>query len=326
MTRYARQIALPEVGTAGQARISAAKVLVVGAGGLAVPALQYLVGAGVGRITLVDPDRVSLSNLHRQPIYGMGDIGQPKARVAARAMAALNPEVVVVPHLQWLDPATAPGLLDGCDIALDCADSFAASYALSDACHGLGVPLISASALGLSGYAGGFCGPAPSLRAVFPELPDRAPTCDTAGVLGPLVGMIGALQAQMALAVLLGQAPSPLGQLLTVDAANWRMGGFRFDGAPEPCDALPFVAQSQITPDDLAIELRGLAEAPVPATPHARRLTAEQVATLSPAPKQRVVFCCATGLRAWRAGRALQSRWPGHIALAAIPPKMETDA
>lgn len=325
MTRYARQIALPEVGAGGQARIAGAHVLVVGAGGLAVPALQYLVGAGVGRITLVDADRVSLSNLHRQPIYGMNDIGQPKAMVAARVMAALNPEVRVVPELAWLDPASVDGLLAGCDIALDCADSFAASYALSDACLARGVPLISASVLGLSGYAGGFCGTAPSLRAVFPELPDRAPTCDTAGVLGPLVGMIGALQAQMALAVLLGQVPSPLGQLVTIDAATWRMGGFRFDGAPEPGDALPFVARSQITPGDLAVELRGTAEAPIPATPHARRLTADEVAGLAPAPDQRVVFCCATGLRAWRAGRALQSRWPGRIALAAIPPEPEHD-
>lgn len=326
MTRYARQIALPEVGIGGQARLSGARVLVVGAGGLAVPALQYLVGAGVGRITLVDADRVSLSNLHRQPIYGMDDIGHPKAVVAARVMAALNPGVEVVPELAWLDPATVGGLLEGCDIALDCADSFAASYALSDACLARGVPLISASALGLSGYAGGFCGPAPSLRAVFPELPDRAPTCDTAGVLGPLVGMIGALQAQMALAVLLGQAPSPLGQLVSIDAATWRMGGFRFDGAPEPGGALPFVARSQITPDDLAVELRGLIEAPIPATPHALRLSADEAAALAPAPNQRVVFCCATGLRAWRAGRALQARWPGRIALAAIPPETEPDA
>ncbi|MDT8345803.1 MAG: HesA/MoeB/ThiF family protein, partial [Thermohalobaculum sp.] len=162
MTRYARQEVLAEVGPQGQARLGRAHVLVVGAGGLGVPVLQYLAGAGVGRITLVDPDVVSVSNLHRQPLYTTTDAGRPKAEVAADRLAALNPDCVVVPVTARLDPSNAPGLLAGVDVALDCADSFAAAYTLSDACHGAGVPLISASALGLAGYAGGFCGGAPS--------------------------------------------------------------------------------------------------------------------------------------------------------------------
>lgn len=234
MNRYVRQTILPDVGAAGQARFARAHVLVVGAGGLGVPALQYLVGAGVGRITLVDGDRVAAQNLHRQPLYRMDQMGELKAQAAASALAALNPEVTVTPVCHMLDPANAPALVASADIVLDCADTFAASLTLSDICHAQRKPLITASALALAGYVAGCCGGAPSLRAIFPDLPERGATCATAGVMGPVVAAVGALQAQMALSVLLGVAPSPLGQLVSLDAANWRMGGFRFDRAPEP--------------------------------------------------------------------------------------------
>lgn len=323
MTRYARQTILPEMGDAGQDRLARARVLVVGAGGLGVPVLQYLAAAGVGRITLVDPDRVEVTNLHRQPLYRMADIGRAKVDAAREALLALNPDVTVTGLQQWLDPGNVGMLVAGQDVALDCADSFAASYCLSDACRDAGVPMISASALGMGGYAGGFCGGAPSLRAVFPDLPDRAASCATAGVLGPVVATLGAVQAQMALSVLLGLAPSPLGQMVTLDAAGWRMGGFRFNLAPEPLRPLPFVARDQILPADLAIDLRGVEEAALPATPHALRLSPAEFLrdTPRPGPGQRVVICCRSGLRAWAAARHLQDHWQGEIALAAIPPE-----
>jgi sulfur-carrier protein adenylyltransferase/sulfurtransferase len=317
MTRYARQVVLPEVGPAGQALLAAAHVLVVGAGGLGVPVLQYLAGAGVGRITVLDGDRVEATNLHRQPLYRMDQIGRPKAAAAAEALAALNPEVAVTPMVGWLDPANAPGLVAGCDIALDCADTFAASLTLSDACREAGRPMITASALALSGYAAGCCGGAPSLRAIFPDLPDRAASCATAGILGPVVGMIGALQAQMALTVLLGLEPSPLGRLISFDAARWRMGGFRFDTAPEPATPLPFIAPGQIAPDDLVVDLR--TEAPAPFTPRARHLPPEDLTGLPSTPGQRLVLACRTGLRAHNAGQAMRPHWPGPIALIALP-------
>lgn len=315
MSRYVRQMVLPEIGPDGQERLSGAHALVVGAGGLGVPVLQYLTGAGVGRITLVDGDRVAQHNLHRQPLYRMDQIGQPKARAAAAAMAALNPDVTVTPVCAMLDPANAPALVAAADIVLDCADTFAASLTLSDCCAAQGRPLITASALALSGYVAGCCGPAPSLRAIFPDLPERGATCATAGVMGPVVGTIGALQAQMALSVLLGLNPSPLGQLLSLDARNWRMGGFRFDTAPEPARPLPFIARSQIRPDDLLIDLR--AEA-APFAPEARHIPPERITTLTPPAGSRVVLACATGLRAHNAGQTLQSRWPGDIALLAL--------
>ena len=313
--RHARQIVLPQVGPEGQARLAAAHALVVGAGGLGVRVLQYLVGAGVGRIMLVDPDRVEETNLHRQPLYGMADLGSPKAEAAARRLAGLDPGVRVTPHVAWLDPANAPELVAAVDVVLDCADSFAVSLTLSDACAAAGKPLITASALGFAGYATGCCGGAPSLRAIFPDLPATGATCATAGVSGPVVGAIGALQAQMALSVLLGLAPSPLGRLVSFDASTWRMGGFRFDTAPEPARPLPFIAQSQIAPTDLLIDLR--TEAP-PFAPAAHHIPPEALATLHPPAGARVVLACATGLRAHNAGQTLRARWPGEIALLSL--------
>lgn len=315
MNRYARQMVLPEIGADGQARLARAHVLVVGAGGLGVPVLHYLAGAGIGRITLVDGDRVAAHNLHRQPLYRMDQIGQPKARVAAGTLAALNPEVTVAPVCDMLDPANAPALVAAADLVLDCADTFAASLTLSDICRAQGRPLITASALARAGYVAGCCGGAPSLRAIFPDLPARGATCATAGVMGPVVAAVGALQAQMALSVLLGLAPSPLGQLVSLDAAAWRMGGFRFDSAPEPAHPLPFIARSQIRAGDLLIDLRTEA---APFCAEARHVPPEAIATLDPPAGARVVLACATGLRAHNAGQTLQSRWPGDIALLAL--------
>lgn len=319
--RYARQTILPDVGAAGQVRLRAANVLVVGAGGLGAPVLQYLVGAGIGRVTLVDPDRVDRSNLHRQTFFGERCVGRPKAEAAAAGLLDLNSEVEVRPVIDRLDPSNVDALLAGVDLALDCADSFAVSYTLSDACFERAVPLISASALALSGYVGGFCGGAPSLRAVFPELPDRAASCATAGVLGPVVGVLGSLQAQMALSVLLGLVPSPLGQIITFDANGLQFGGFRFDGAPEPDVAiLRFLGESQIKDADFVVDLRGSDEASRSVSPAALRCSVEEFGPGGPIPEpgQRAVLCCRSGLRSWQAARRLQAAWTGDTFLVAL--------
>lgn len=320
MSRYARQTVLPEVGAAGQARIEAAHVLIVGAGGLGVPALQYLAGAGIGRITLIDPDTVEETNLHRQPLYRMADIGQPKAQAAAQAVARLNPAVEVRALVDRLTPANAPGLIAAASVVLDCADSYAASYTLSDACLAAGRPLISASALGLSGYVGGFCGDrqrggAPSLRALFPDPPDSGQTCATAGVLGPVVGMLGCLQAQMALAVVLDLRPSPLGQFTRLE--NGRITQFRFDTAPEAAGPR-FIARAEIRAGDLVVDLRPEDEAPIKATPDALRMPSYGATGPLPRTGQRVVLACRSGLRSWRAADALSRRFDGEITLLAL--------
>ena len=320
MSRYARQTLLPEVGPSGQDALAAARVLVVGCGGLGAPVLPYLVGAGVGRLILVDGDVVSQSNLHRQVLFRETDIGHLKVEAAAASLHALNAKCHIDTHAEPLDPINAASLVAACDLVLDCADSFAASYILSDTCLAQNIPLISASVLGHEGYVGGFCGTAPSLRALFPDLPDRAATCATAGVMGPVVGMIGAAQAQMALAALLGQAPSPLGQLMRFDLRNFRASGFRFDRAPEPELGPTFIAAASIEPDDFVVELRGIDEAPTPVTPEAIRLSVAELALQKPQPSadQRAVLVCRSGLRSWQAANHLRSYWSGTITLISM--------
>ena len=318
--RYARQTVLDEFGEDGQARLSGSTVLVVGAGGLGSPVLQYLAGAGVGHIRIVDPDTVELDNLHRQPLFAEGDIGQPKARAAARRLAGLNPGLRFEPITRPLNAGNVNSMLAGAEIALDCADNFAVSYTMSDACRNRDVPLISASALGLSGYVGAFCRQAPSLRAVFPELPRHAASCASAGVLGPVVGLLGSCQAQMCLSLILKLEPSPLGRMLRFDGHLFRMTEIDFRGASEPAGRpFTFMSLAEVEPADLVADLRSTEEAPVAAVAHAVRLDAETCGESLPQPGtgERAVFCCRTGIRAWRAARQLRRSWDGEIRLVA---------
>jgi sulfur-carrier protein adenylyltransferase/sulfurtransferase len=319
--RYSRQVILPEVGPTGQARLRDARVLVVGAGGLGSAVLQYLCAAGIGHLVIVDPDRVEESNLHRQPIYRMADVGVFKAQAAREALLSLNPEVRIDALYERLKPSNVAGLAATADLVVDAADSFAVTYVVSDECHRTNKVLISASVLGLSGYVGAFCGGAPSYRAVFPDMPGQAGTCAGSGVLGTAVGVIGTLQAHIVLSLVLGLQPSALGQLVTVDFRTLRCGGFSFATAREPGGAaLPFISADQVAESDLVIDLRSLAEAPVSPFAAALRMDVaalERAETRFP-PEPRVVLCCRTGVRAWRAARALQSRGHMNVALIAL--------
>ena len=318
--RYARQTVLGEVGAAGQAKLGAASVLVGGGGGLGCPVLQYLAGAGVGRLVIVDHDTVEETNLHRQPLYSMADIGQPKAEVAARVLQRFNPQVAAEAVIERLTPQNAEALVAKADLVIDAADSFAVSYILSDVCLASAKPMVSASVIGMTGYAGAFCGGGPSYRAVFPDVSVEGGTCASVGVLGTAVAVLGSLQAHLALHLLLGLEPSVLGRVVTFDARRLAFGGFDFAGSPEPERYVPFIAPAAVTADDLVVDLRSLEEAPQSPFAGARRLPVEEIEVLVAQPPcaKRIVLCCRSGQRALAAADRLRERGVADLALVAL--------
>ncbi len=326
MTRYARQISVSSFGTTSQALLSDASVLVVGAGGLGAPVLSYLVGAGIGRLRLIDGDCVSLSNLHRQTLFTEIDIGKSKATAAAERLSYLNSDIIIEPFAEALTPETLPEHAAGCSVLVDCADNFAVSYMMSDFSRLNQFAFVSASVVENSGYSAGFCAGKPSLRALFPDLPERLTSCLADGVIGPVVGVVGSLQAQMVVDILIGTEPPPLGQLVQFDSTGYRFGSFRFDNAPEPEKYFPFIGKDMLVPSDKVIDLRSADEAPV-IIETAERLALEQLDAASVSAHQdRLVFCCQSGFRAWKAAERCFSHRADNIALIAVgSPNDRTD-
>lgn len=317
--RYIRQMTLTEIGAPGQARLAAATVLVVGAGGLGSSVLQILAGAGVGGILIVDHDHVDISNLHRQPLYGMDDVGALKAEAARDAVLRINPDIVTTAKSERLTPANAPALIEKANIVIDAADNFAVTYMLSDSCLAAGKPLVSASVVGLSGYVGAYCGGAPSYRAVFPDVPEVAGSCASIGVLGSAVAILGSLQGHLALHVLLDLKPSVLGRVVSFDGHALQFGGFGFADCPEPQHIAPFIGVADLEPEDIIVDLRGAAEAPILPRSDALRVAPADVDLLAAADGGgRIVLCCRSGQRALRAAGRLQAIGRLNLALVAL--------
>ncbi|MEE8271818.1 MAG: molybdopterin-synthase adenylyltransferase MoeB [Alphaproteobacteria bacterium] len=219
--RYARHIILPEVGGIGQEKLLAARVLVVGAGGLGAPLLLYLAAAGVGTLGVIDDDAVDLSNLQRQVIHDTAGIGTPKVDSAADRIAAINPDVAVERHRERLGAANALALIGRYDLVADGSDNFPTRYLVNDACFFAGKTLVSGALLRFDGQVATFRPPAgPCYRCLFREAPPpgTVPSCGEAGVLGALAGMVGSIQAVEVLKELLGVGDSLSGHLLMVDA------------------------------------------------------------------------------------------------------------
>ncbi len=221
--RYSRHLLIPEIGLEGQAKLLGSTALLVGAGGLGSPAALYLAAAGVGTIGIVDFDVVDLSNLQRQVIHTTDRIGQKKVASAAAAIAALNPDVEVITHDEALGPENVDLLIAGCDVILDGTDTFETRYTLNDAAVAAGIPVIHASVFRFEGQLTTFVPfEGPCYRCLYPTPPppELAPGCSVVGVLGVVPGIMGLLQANEALKVLLGIGDTLAGRLLLFDALD----------------------------------------------------------------------------------------------------------
>lgn len=226
--RYLRQMRLPQLGELGQRRLTAARVAVIGAGGLGAPVLSYLAAAGIGEITVFDPDTVDVTNLHRQVLFTAEDVGSPKAVAAAAHLASQNPEVRVTAVVGTVSPGSALEQLAGHDLVLDGTDNFPTRYMASDACEILDVPLVWGSILAFAGQVSVFWGAGGrgvTYRDVHPvpPRPGEVPSCSEAGVLGMLCGVIGSSMAMEAVKVLAGMGDVLFGRLALYDAlrARW---------------------------------------------------------------------------------------------------------
>jgi adenylyltransferase/sulfurtransferase len=235
LDRYARQIILPQFGGAGQAKLKAAHVAMIGAGGIGCPAIAYLAAAGVGRLTIVDDDVVELSNLHRQPLFADDDIGASKAEVAAKVARRINPHVEAVPLVERLDDANAEALLAGANLILDGCDNFATRLAVNRAVVALRVPLLSAAIGAFEGQVAlyeGWRADSPCYACLVGDDPNQEGiNCAETGVMGALAGMIGTMAALEAVRALSGWGRPLAGRLAIIDMLErrWREIGVAKD-------------------------------------------------------------------------------------------------
>jgi adenylyltransferase/sulfurtransferase len=335
--RYSRHLLLPEIGLAGQQRLKAARVLVVGCGGLGCPVLQYLAAAGVGTLGLLDFDTVDESNLQRQVLYAAADVGRPKAVVAAEKLQAQNPFIALQTHQMLLSAANALDLFAGYDLVVDCSDNFATRYLVNDACVVLGKPLVFGAIFKFEGqvtvfnYQNG-----PTYRCLFPQppAPGEAPNCAEIGVLGVLPGLVGTLQANEALKIILEIGEVLSARLLLVNALGMQFQTIRFRAVAANqqltalasdyaafCGEAPLEATPARAPEISADELKAwqqsgrllqLLDVREPHE-HARRSIgglliplgqlADRLADLSP--EVPVVVHCASGVRSQKAAQQL---------------------
>jgi adenylyltransferase/sulfurtransferase len=284
LARYSRHLALPEVGAAGQARLRAAKVLVIGAGGLGSPAALYLAAAGIGTLGIVDCDRVELSNLQRQILFSSNDVGAEKASAAADRLTALNPHVDVRAHVLELRAANVRGTLGDYDVVLDGTDRIATRYLVNDACVQLQKPLVSAAIHRFEGQAMTYVpGKGPCYRCLFPEpsAEGLVPNCATAGVLGVLPGVMGAIQATEAIKLITRAGTLLVGRLLIYDALEMRSTEFRFSARRDCaiCGDHPTIVDLAAAHPD-----RGVPAGPAADDAQLVRLSPEQLRRLIDAP------------------------------------------
>ena len=343
-SRYSRHVLLPDVGLDGQKRLKAARILVVGAGGLGAPVSYYLAAAGVGTIGIVEFDTVDVTNLQRQILYTDADVGTSKLDAAVRRLAALAPHSQFVKVAEPLAESNAERLIDAYDLVIDGTDNFSTRYLINDVAARLGKPNVYGSIFRFDGQASVFYAPhGPCYRCLFPSPPppEAAPNCAEGGVLGVLPGQIGLIQATEALKLVLGIGTSLVGRLLTFDALSLRFDEFKLQRDPDcaACGArrgaLPLVAplatcapvvaapeqDELITPPALAalrdsgsphvlLDVRSPGEIAVTAIAGHRSIPVDAVASRAHAlPRDVPLVCyCKSGARSLRAVRTLRAQ------------------
>lgn len=246
LERYSRQLVLPEWSGEAQMALGRSSAIVVGAGALGSPVATYLVAAGVGRLGVVDSEAVELSNLHRQPLHFTPDLGVAKAENAVVKLGALNPETQVDAYPVRLDESNAAAIVSGADLVVDCSDSFATRYAVNDACCAERVPLVEAGVLGLSGLVMSIRpGASACYRCAFPVEPPAGsvPSCREAGVLGPVAGIVGSVQALEALKLLTGVGEPLVDRILQIEVRDMSQTVVTTERRPD-CPACAQVAAS----------------------------------------------------------------------------------
>src|SRR5713101_6397157 len=231
MQRYSRHLVLPEVGPEGQRRLKRSSVLVVGLGGLGVPAAVYLASAGVGRVGIIDSDLVEMSNLQRQFIFSEADLGRRKVDAAEEKLRLINPEIRVTSHPVRLDSSNAMELVQEYDLVIDATDNLPSRYLINDACVLQGKPDVFASVLGFDGQASVFSTPeGPCYRCLYPEspVPDSVKSCEEAGVLNVIPGIMGSIQANQAIGILLGKGTPLIRRLLVCNGLDSSFNEIKF--------------------------------------------------------------------------------------------------
>jgi adenylyltransferase/sulfurtransferase len=347
LRRYARHLAMPEVGLAGQQRLKAARVLCIGAGGLGSPATLYLAAAGIGTLGLVEFDRVDFHNLQRQILYTDADVGRPKLAVAAARLRALNPAISVREHDMAFRAASAPDLLREYDIVVDGSDNFATRYLVNDACVIFGRPNVYGSIFRFEGQASVFAAKGgPCYRCLHPEPPPPGliQNCAEGGVLGVLPGIIGAIQAAEAIKLALGQGVPLIGRFLVVDALAMRFRELKLNRDPacpvcgdaptiralqdydDYCDGIVMEDRETVTVEELKdrmdrqadfvlVDVREQSEYDICRIQGAQLIPLAQLsARFSEIPKDReVILHCRSGMRSARAAHFLRGRGYGNV-------------
>ncbi|MFC9444006.1 MULTISPECIES: molybdopterin-synthase adenylyltransferase MoeB [unclassified Brevibacterium] len=353
IARYSRHLSLPDVGVTGQRRLRAAKILVIGAGGLGAPVLQYLGAAGIGQLTVIDDDVVDVSNLQRQILHRDADVGRPKVESARDALLRLDPGLTVETVAERLSPDNALELFAAHDLVIDGADNFATRYLSNDAAELTGTPLVWGTIFRFEGQVSTFApGHGPMLRDLFPDIPDAdsVPSCAEGGVLGVLCGLVGSLMAAEAIKLICGIGDPLLGRLLRVDALSTSFTTLRFSpdpdrpavtdlaevalacaapavGAPAPAGVAEVTADEvrALTSAPVIVDVREAWERELEAIPGSVHVPLDVVVdrgwpSLAEAvgPATDIVVHCRSGVRSARAVSAVSSEAPSDVRIRSL--------